>query len=278
MQILPLSGPLTETASGLFRMDAEHYHASSGVSKSMLDDINLSPLHLRYRKDHPEAETEAMRIGHWTHTAVFEPHLFEAGFTVTDEERRGTNAWKAAEAKAAGEGRKLLKRAEYQQIVDLAASVRKNVLCQHMLESGAAEVSAFAEDFEAGLLLRSRIDWLPEFGNAVVDLKTCVCAAPQAFARIAAEKRYHVQAAFYLDQLARLGIQRECFVFIAVEKEPPYPVAVYQIKPEDLARGQDAYRKNLTRYQECVVSDRWPGYGDDILSLSLPAWATRLAA
>lgn len=274
-EITPLAAPLDDLATGLYRMEARHYHASYGVSKSRLDDLaQHCPAVCKYRQDHPEAETEAMRIGHWTHLAVLEPDEFAKRAAVSDLDNRRGNNWKIAKEAAATFGQELFLRPEHDEIAGLAASVRAHPLCREILEvPGAAEVSAFAEDEETGMQLRSRFDWLPAAGNALADLKTCACASSQAFGHAVADGRYHAQAAFYLDQANRLGLDRDTFVFIAVEKEPPYPVAVYQLGAAEIEEGRRLYRADLMRYLQCSISGKWPGYGDDLQMLSLPPWA-----
>jgi exodeoxyribonuclease VIII len=79
--------------------------------------------------------------------------------------------------------------------------------------------------------------------------------------------RYHVQAAFYSQ-----GINAEQFLFIAVEKKPPYCVAVYVTPPELIERGLTEAAEDLRLIATCRAENRWPGYGDEIQSLAVPNW------
>ena len=275
MTITPTSSFLGSGASGLYRMDPDHYRASYGYSKSMLDDFEQSPAHMVHRQRNPEAETEALRIGHWTHMAVLEPDIFDRMIYPTDVDRRGTKAWDADVALASRWGASPVKRAEYDRIRAVARAVRTHPTCQRILSRGVSEVSTFAEDFDLGLQLRARIDWIPASGNAVVDLKTCDSAHPRDFEKHIFNYRYHVQAAYYLDLLARVGVYRKFFVFIAVEKEPPYGVSVFQLDDPAIEAGRASYKKTLLRVQECEVSGLWPCYAEDIQDISIPTWALR---
>lgn len=63
------------------------------------------------------------------------------------------------------------------------------------------------------------------------------------------------------------------FIFVAVETEPPYGIACYEMAAEDLRVGQVRYRQALRTYQECLASNTWPSYPEQIRTLELPAWA-----
>jgi hypothetical protein len=262
---------------GLYRMEPEHYHKSYGYSKSMLDDFEQSPSHMIYRAQHPEAETEAMRIGHWTHIAVLEPHIFDRIIYPIDLDRKGTKAWDAEEKKAQRWGAGMVKRTEYDRICGIARAVRTHKTCQRILSRGTSEVSVFVEDDDLGLSLRARPDWLPDAGNSVVDLKTCESARRSDFERHILNFRYHVQAAFYLDALALVGVRREFFVFIAVEKEPPHAISVFQLSDEAIEAGRRSYKASLERVMECEVTGNWPSYPEDIQDISIPDWSLRRA-
>lgn len=276
----PLHAPVGCHLNGAFRMSAADYHRSDGVSKSMLDRLHQSPAHLRHYLDHPEQgdSTPARIFGERAHLAVFEPHLHRDHYHITDLPRRGTVAWADAENVAADYQRELIKRDEYDEIQALTASVHAHPQAAALLQQGHAEVSLFAEDYETGLLLRGRVDWWPP-GNALVDLKTTTDASPGAFARHIADHRYHAQAAFYLDLATALGhAEKELFIIIAVEKAPPYAVAVYHLDGATVEAGRRAYRRDLNRFCECQTFNRWPGYSNTLQTISLPAWAMKEAA
>lgn len=137
---------------------------------------------------------------------------------------------------------------------------------------GRAEQSVYWIDAITGTLCRCRPDWWRD-DHLPIDLKTTEDASMEGFARSVAKFRYDVQAAYYLDGIqAATGKRPQNFVFIAVEKKPPYAVGVYVLDAETLEIGRGLYREDLTTYTECAKSDKWPGYGDKIQTINMPGW------
>ena len=75
--------------------------------------------------------------------------------------------------------------------------------------------------------------------------------------------------------MRQLGKIVEGFVFVAVEKQPPYGVAVYELSPEDITVGRAMYRQDLHTYAACQDANKWPAYPEDIRLLELPAWGRK---
>ena len=72
---------------------------------------------------------------------------------------------------------------------------------------------------------------------------------------------------------ALTGKQHSEFIFLAVEKEPPYAVAVYEATHEMLHTAQKQIAPLLDVYAECLKTDVWPGYKDELQQIQLPRWA-----
>ena len=69
----------------------------------------------------------------------------------------------------------------------------------------------------------------------------------------------------------------ENFIFITVEKEPPYTVCVYTADELMIKLGNIIADENFRTLCECMKSDNWYGYENTpiIHSLSLPDWVAR---
>lgn len=253
------------------------YHGGPGVSKSGLDAIHRSPAHFQAYTAQALADTPDMRLGRLAHVAVLEPDAFDAQTALApDVDRRakaGREAWE--EFTAAHAGLEIVTTAERCMLFAWRDAVWQHTMARHLISlPGPVEASAYAYDEGAtGLLRKCRPDkLLPELG-IVVDLKTTKDASPEAFSKAVYNYRYHVQAAYYMDTLALAGVRADAFVFVAVEKSAPFAVGVYSLEPEAIELGRTVYRRDLDKLSECIISGRWPGYTEDIVSIGLPRWA-----
>lgn len=267
------------------------YHAHPAVSKSHLDLVARSPRHYWQRYLNPEAvppePTPAMVVGSAVHTRVLEPERYQLEYLVepSDAPKRPTatqrNAakpspatieaiqfWDAFDAQAAK--KTILTREQDALAAAVAAAVWEHPAAALVLgKPGKVEQSYFWTDEATGERCKCRPDWHSDCRRLVVDLKTTEDASPAAFARSIHKFRYHVQANWY----QRPFPEAEQFVFIAVEKSPPYLCAVYVATPEMIAAGGRVADRDLTRLAECRAADEWPGYSDVIMPIDLPRWS-----
>ncbi len=251
------------------------YHALDAVGKSDLDLIARSPLHWKQRAFSRE-ETSAMRLGSAVHCAVLEPGAFENRYVQMPKHiDRSTKAGKDkyAEFLAAHDGKHILGVEDMDLCLSVADAVRSHPRAAALLSAGQPEVSALWSDDEFSVRCRARFDWITPDG-LLLDLKTTADASQRGFAKSCANFRYHVQAAWYLDGYqAATGDLPLGFVFIAVEKNPPYAIALYELDAEAIDLGRALARRDLSRYANAREFDTWPGYAESIQPLSLPRWA-----
>lgn len=254
------------------------YHADrSRVSSSSLKTlVARSPAHARADLDTPRHDTPALALGRAVHARLLEPESFPERYAVAPQVDRRTKAGRQAWADfaAAHPGAVLLSDADAAVIDGIAASVARHRLASAALQGGEAELSGFFDDPETGALCRIRPDYLRAADSIMVDVKTAIEASPGAFQRAINSFGYHIQAAFYSMGHERItGEPLSDFLFLAVEKTPPYAVGLYRIDDDALAAGRQQMRRALRTWAACMENDTWPGYSDHIQPISLPAWA-----
>jgi hypothetical protein len=244
------------------------YHADPAVSASHLHAVAASPYHYWARfldpNRPPSLQTAAMKLGSLTHCAVLEPDELSSRYGICLP--RNTKAGKEMEGEMIAAGIEAVTASEMEQAMAMAGSVRSHQAAAALLRDGKAEQSFWWDDTPTGLRCKCRPDWYT--GNTIVDLKTTTDASPKGFARSVAQWRYHVQQNHYL-----AGTFAERFVFIAVEKTYPYAVGVYELDEAAALYGETERRNNLQTIADCRAISEWPGYGNTIQPLSLPAWA-----
>jgi hypothetical protein len=256
----------------------EQYLRAAGVSHSMLKLLReKSPAHLKAWMDgHDEPETEAKRIGTLTHRALLLPDTMKDAFHVAppglDFRTKDGKAWKLEHA-----DRPIIAADELKTIEGMVASVHRHPVAKRLLSNAAFEQSIFVEDSH-GTMRKLRPDILPRGGNILPDLKTCESAQRDDFEKVSARYGYWTQAQYYLAGCKLAGMEFETFAMIAVEKDPPYAVAIHAVDPVDIEEGAARNNAALTTYRRCLETDTWPGYPEDISYISLPTWMRRNAA
>lgn len=263
--------------TGVLTMAEAAYRRADGISKSDLDWIAAprTPAHYKARRDGlvETEQTPAMRLGSLVHRAVLEPDTMAGAFVVKPE---GMNfATKEGKAWKAEQTAPIISQDEADQLHGMVRAVWAHPMAKRILQNAKTEQCLFAED-EHGTIRKARLDALVG-GSVIPDLKTSASADPQEFERSLGKFRYHVQAAYYIDLCKLVGIDKSDFVFIVVEKEPPYACAVYSLSQDAIELGRAEYQRDLALVRDCTAKNNWPGFTEDITVIGLPAWMQKQA-
>jgi len=250
----------------------EYHKNTEKISKSGLDLIHKSPLHYWERYLNPAAQekkTPALILGSAVHCAVLEPGEFGKRYAIAPEVDRRTKEGKEimANFEASIEGLEVISKADSVICERIMEAINKHDEAS-LLMSKITEVEKVIEVED----MKCRPDAIIEPLNLIIDLKTTDDASPRSFGRSALKYRYDVQAAFYIDLYeAHYGCRCEGFIFIAVEKTPPFGVGVYVIEDEDIERGRVKYQADLERWREAKANNKWTGY-TGINKLEMPSY------
>ena len=258
--------------NGLQQIPCEDYLKIPALSKSGLDRLYRSPAHFNT----PNPETKAMTIGAAFHAMTLEPEKWERKFVVAAEGQefrsKADREWKALQEM---ESRSVLTYKDGAMLQEMARSVLAHPAAKGLLSrADMTEVSAiWTAD---GVERKARFDAVLSREKIILEAKTTVTAHPDEFDREVFNRRYHWQAAWYLDAIeAVTGETGWSFVWIAVEKTPPYPVACYCPDAEMLDLARQQYAPLVELYRECTESGIWPAYPEKVQALRLPAWARK---
>lgn len=258
-------------------MTNEQYHKAGGVSKSDLDLIHISPLHYKTAKEQPKKQTEALIFGSALHKFVLENQDYNSEFITAPVCDRRTKEGKAiyAEFLEQSKGKSIVSAEQYDSILNISEAISEHPLAGKLLFGGKAEQSYFWKDEDTKILCKCRPDYVK--GNYCIDLKTTQSAKPENFFKSAYNYRYHVQAYWYLKGLRACGCNVKDFIFIAVEKEPPYAICVYVASEDFLKLGEIEAESDLKTYKKCLESGNWHGYDEtpEVHSLELPSWVRK---
>lgn len=267
-------------AEGIHDIPADVYHAHPALSSSGARKLlpPSCPAKFHYERSNPFEPTDAMRFGTLVHSILLGD---ESDLAVLPYK-----TWQSAESKAAKEAAELagklpVKVGDYETAKAIAAVVRTDprVRKYKLFDDGKAEQSLFWNDTETGEMLRARPDHLQleRRRPLIVDLKTAESGEPDEFGRSVEKYGYARQAPWYIDAVTALDLaEAPAFVFVIVEKTPPYLVTVAQLDPQSMEAGRFYNRRAIRLFAECKAKNEWPGYShgaDGIATISLPPWA-----
>lgn len=256
---------------GIHSISNEDYHGGAGVSRSQLWTLwSRTPAHMRYGDNEPKTE---FAIGGVAHTAILEPDLMTARYMVGPNARGNSNIWKQAELEAAASGKLLVKPDEWNMGIAVRDSAYKNPMVRRLMEAPVIEQSGYWTDKETGVLCRVRPDIYSERHALLADIKTAANAAASKFTRSALDFGYHLQEAMYPEGWINAGGgDVDGFLFIVIEKDPPFMVVAYELEESASAEGFAVYRAALRKYATCLELDRWPGYPESVQKIDIPRW------
>ena len=248
------------------------YHADPALGSTSLKTLaTKTPAHYQWDKAHPKF-SDAFTLGTAAHSLILEDDT--DGIRVVQADNWLTKAAKEAKAEALADGKQPLLTKEMTQVFMMRDAVMAHPLARAAFTGHAAEESVFWQH-ESSIALKCRPDALHQggkLGNLIVDLKTVQSAAPDEFAKSAANFGYHIQQAHYQAGLKSVTGEDYSFAFVLVEKQAPYFVSVVELHADDVARGADMAERSIRIYNECQASSKWPAY-ESSSPIELPRWA-----
>lgn len=262
------------------------YHQDRGslsVSGAKLLLPPSCPAIFRERMDNPPPPKAVFDFGTLAHALILgagpelevldpEVHGLKTDGTVADVPAM-TGMWKKAAAAARVAGKLPVSTDDYAAAMAMRQAVQAHPVAGGLFTDGQAEVSAYRTDKSSGVRLRGRFDWLTNAGN-IVDLKTARTVNPDDLGRHFWKYGYHMQAAWYRRLVIDLGINPSpSFTFVVVDKTPPHPVVVCRWDDQGISEGEWLNRDAINLYAKCMADNEWPGYSDEILTISPPEWA-----
>lgn len=163
---------------------------------------------------------------------------------------------------------------DHKDMLNMLRAVENHHTAGRLLHNAMVEQSFYWTD-EFGVLRKCRTDAISANGLVIPDLKTTDDVSKEGFGRTIAQRRYHVQAAWYLDILRALygSDAPQAFCFIAVQKTRPYDVAVHYLTEQQIELGRMLYRRDLLLMLNCYETGVWPGADNgELIEAELPRW------
>lgn len=262
-------------------MTEQEYRSHPAISRSELFKIKESPEKFRYHKDNPEPPTPSLIFGQLFHAMALQPETVWEQFAASPNVDRRTKAGKEAyvEFERQSENKTVVTADMVELATEMCKALYANEAVRKLLD-GEKEKEFFWVDELTGEECKCRADVVSTIGNLniIVDLKSAENASTEAFTKDAVKYGYDFQSAMYKTGVERNTGKTYIFVFIVVEKKPPYAVNILQADDLFVRRGYDMFRELIGIYHDCKQTGNWYGYlgkFNQINSLALPAWLAK---
>lgn len=268
--------------NGVYDISIEEYHSGPGFSRSKLIHFNKSPLHFwheAFNENKPMQKladvikkSNPLEFGNALHTYILEPDDFFNRYICMPKVNRTTKIGKEAYQGflAQAEGKLIICDETFDEIVKMKKSIDLHQDAKALISDAFYEKSLYWTDPDSGILCKVRPDiW---HNNFICDLKTTVSGSLRDFQKSVYAYSYHVQAGMIQEALKHvLGVKMDNFIFVAIEKEAPYAVAVYRLDPLAVSLGVTQFKNILQGIKKCNETNNWPSYPTAVVTV--PKWA-----
>jgi len=220
-------------------------------------------------------------FGQLLHSVILQPENLESEYIIEPDVDRRTKAGKElyADFLEGSAGKTVISLADLAKTFEMRDAMLQNELAVKLL-GGAKETPFFWTDSLTGEPCKCRTDVITEVPGQqiLVDVKSCGDASTEAFVRDALKYGYDVQAQMYLEGVKANTGKDGVFIFLAVEKEPPYALNIIQADKLFLQSGWSRLRDLMAIYHDCKVTGNWYSYTGKhniINNTIMPAWALK---
>lgn len=239
----------------------EYLSKTDHIAASDLKNFLHSPKKYYYERFEKKTKSEErfFSIGSALHELILEPELFTTNFIVAPKfDRRtkeGKEQYNAFSEQA--QGKTIIIEDEMEMIVKMAENAIKNETLTELIKDSYRELSCYTADEKTGLKLRMRPDSIANNKSTITDIKSCQDSSPRKFKGDVYSYSYSLSAAYYMDFL-----NRENYVFAAIEKQPPYQVSLYALSDEIIEYGRQQYRMGLDLLKWSMDNNYWCDYNE----------------
>lgn len=208
----------------------------------------------------------------------------KAGKELTRPKNSGTYQRLKKEFEAENKGKHIINNidgtASYSAIEEMLSSCFQDRVIQALIENVESNLSCFWTDPDTKLNLKCRPDITQRKKNLIINIKTIEDGSPANFSRELAKFAYPFQAAVEIRGVIATGVMEtvDSYMWIVVEKSPPYCATVYEFSDEDRRAESDRLDFVLSRIQKAQAANKFPGYSDSadnmhgILTAVIPPW------
>lgn len=255
--------------------DDEYFGAyDQFLTAHKLKTFDESPLKFRWSQEGllPRRDSKDFIFGRACHVLTLEgPKAFDERYRVGDgpinpktEKPYGRDSQKFADwlQEVTADGHEIVSELEYEKLLNIEQAVWTNEPAVAILDDEAAEKELVVRAKLLGVECQSRIDWIDHRNRLIIDLKTTAelgkppesgLRNPCDFLRRDCEiYGYHRQLAFYRMMARQISGCDYRVAIIAVEKEAPFEVGVFEYSTDTLAFYESLVAASIVEYRKAL--------------------------
>lgn len=263
-------------------MPNDEYHATDDISSSNIKTAlkSMGKYKAQLDGDRVFKATPAMKLGTLVHALVLEPHTVDDQFAASEKFDGRTKEGKAGKLAfaEASKGKVVVTLDVMAKAQAMAIEVLLHPEVRDILNVNGIkfEHSGFCVDQETKLNVKYRPDIRTD--HFIADLKTCADASKEEFAKSIMEFGYHTSSAHYLKCDREIfGTNHDQFIFICVENEFPYEVAVYTLSASAINQGYKNCANALQMIKTANETGNYPKLNDGLAcEIDIPAWGYKV--
>lgn len=269
--------------------DEEYFGIEGYVNASTLKNLyRKSPKHYQADLDNPRPDPRVFVLGSAVHCYLLEQSEFEdryvvmpefeptdgkeyKNFKTTKNYKEQVAAWKLDNA-----DKVTLTSEEFGLCLLLWKSYVESPFYS-LCRQGSPEVTILTE--VRGVKAKGKFDLLIDLGGEVfiIDLKTTSDASPEAFQKSIFNYDYDLAASWYSSMIKALpdyANKEVRFMWLAIEKSPPFSACMYEASSEVLQNGNAKCSKALAKFKEWQAVGGARGYDseEEVMLVKVPAW------
>jgi len=233
------------------------------LSFTKIKELLHSPRALRAYMEGAKETTDAMTAGNLLDCLLFEPHLLEERFLITEKFDRRSKAakakWAALEESAKANKQTLIFDTDLKDAEKEANAVRYNPTVQYLGLLAPECQYQPAVDFKyRGWQHKGRLDILKP-RKLIADLKRVASCVPSILKKqLIWDRKYHLQAAIYREGISQQSGDGRTLPYYIIAVDAKCECVVFELQEETLNRGVDLWHQALAALtKEVNMSSLW---------------------
>lgn len=272
----------------IFKMSDELYHSPDcpGLTRSKLKEFAIAPANYVASLYLSKKDSPAMAFGRHFHTALLEPENWKK-LAIVEPEFKGVKGNTIASQRKAFQLEKpdniIVDKDDFDLINKLSKVFHESKTKKRLFENWKStfrEVCFFHSMANENFLkVKPDILLLSEVNRPIIfDIKTSAKGGGSldGFSYRIRDTRegLYTQAALYpLVVQSALGLdERPRFIFINIEKEPPYLISDFEMTDIYIDWALEKVTNQLDDFVFCKKNDNWPGYPDQTQIIEMPKY------